>query len=245
MSYTQPLTLFLLAALAAGLWRLYPRCRGGSFWLAAGAAAGLAALTWPPVAWLFAQPLERPFPESLYPAADAEAIVVLSGGMTKPTAVLPETLPNPETYERCARAAWLYRHWKPLPVLTSGGPGWKDGEPFGSVMRRVIAGMGVPQEAIWTEDRSASTHQNAEFGAAILRAKGVRRIVLVTSAFHMLRSTRTFEKQGITVTHAACGFTKLPPELSTFIPGWSGILQNERTLHEVVGLAAYWIRGWV
>jgi uncharacterized SAM-binding protein YcdF (DUF218 family) len=183
--------------------------------------------------------------DSLYPAGEADAIVVLAGGMTPPAPEQPEALPNPETYERCARAAWLYRNWRRLPVLTCGGPGWKDGEPFGSVMRRVIAGMGVPPEAVWIEDRSTSTHQNAEFSANILRQMGVRRIVLVTSAFHMLRSTRCYEKQGLVVTPAACGFTLLTAELHTLMPGWPGIYRNERTFHEVVGLATYWIRGWV
>lgn len=244
MTYIQPLTLLFLCLCLWGVWRLRPRGPRKPWWPAAVGTLGLAALSFQPVAWLFAQPLECSFPRTAIPGGEAEAIVVLSAGVIEPAPDQPLQQPDPETYQRCGRAAWLYHNWRALPVLASGG-GSHHAEPFAATMRRVLVAMGVPEDMIWTEERSLSTHENARFGAGILRRKGIRRIALVTSAFHMLRSERCFRKEGLVVLPAPCGFYRLEAEPDTLIPGWKGIYTNERTLHEMAGLLAYWIRGWI
>ena len=57
---------------------------------------------------------------------------------------------------------------------------------------------------IWTEERSRSTHENAVFGAEILRQHEIGRIALVIEARSMLRAESCFRKQGITVVAAPC-----------------------------------------
>lgn len=53
---------------------------------------------------------------------------------------------------------------------------------------------GVPSQAIWVEDKSLHTRENAEYVLATLRRHGMRRIILVTSPFHQLRTYLTFAK---------------------------------------------------
>ena len=46
----------------------------------------------------------------------------------------------------------------------------------------------------WREDRSRDTRENAAASVRLLRAAGVRRIVLVTHAWHMPRALRAFQE---------------------------------------------------
>jgi uncharacterized SAM-binding protein YcdF (DUF218 family) len=113
-------------------------------------------------------------------------------------------------------------------------------------MREALEREGVPASAIWVEQRSRSTHENAVFGAALLKQKGIHKIVLVTEAYHMLRAERCFRKEGLAVVPAACGYrTYQRLALNGFLPGWEPIAWNEEVAHEFLGLIWYWIRGWI
>ncbi len=61
-------------------------------------------------------------------------------------------------------------------------------------MRELAIRMGVPAEAIAVEDKSLHTLENAQFTACILQQQGAKRIILVTSPFHQLRTYLTFGK---------------------------------------------------
>jgi uncharacterized SAM-binding protein YcdF (DUF218 family) len=54
--------------------------------------------------------------------------------------------------------------------------------------------MDVPPEAIIVEDESLHTRENAEHVLALLKEHQARRIILVTSPFHQLRTYLTFVK---------------------------------------------------
>jgi uncharacterized SAM-binding protein YcdF (DUF218 family) len=104
---------------------------------------------------------------------------------------------------------------------------------------------GIPETSIWTEERSRSTYENAAFGAEILRMHGITMIALVVEAQSMLRADACFRKQGITVVPAASGYREWGPLSEELIPSWKAIQRNEVTLHETLGLAWYWLRGWI
>jgi uncharacterized SAM-binding protein YcdF (DUF218 family) len=172
----------------------------------------------------------------------AGAIVVLAAGIIAEAPGNPEAALKENTYMRCRYGAWLWKKSRQLPVLLCGGP-VPVTPPAAAVMRRVMMEQGVPESLIWTEERSTSTYENARNGAGILRAKGIGRIVLVTEAYHMLRSERCFRKQGLEVIPAPCSFTELLPEANGWLPGGEGVLTNEQTLHEWLGLSWYFVRG--
>ena len=62
--------------------------------------------------------------------------------------------------------------------------------------------IGVPAEAVVLEGKSRNTHENAIFTAAILKDKGWRSVLLVTSAGHMRRAMAAFRKAGVAATAA-------------------------------------------
>lgn len=239
MTYTQPLIFLFLAIGFVGLWRR-------SWRLVAMALGGIFLVAWPPVDWLVSRPLEAWYLREAFPGGEAEAIVVLSAGADPAEPERPNPLPDQDTYARCRHAAWLFKNWRTLPVLACGGlAGENRGQAFSTTMSRLLQTEGVPAATIWTEERSRSTHENAAFGAEILRRNGIRRIALVTGAREMLRAERSFRKQGLTVVPAPCGFRRLRFNLAGLLPGWRAIYRNESVLHESVGLVWYWMRGWI
>jgi uncharacterized SAM-binding protein YcdF (DUF218 family) len=242
VTYVQPLLLVLFLIVLAGLIRVK---KGHGPGLAAAGLAGLFLLAWPPVDWLFSLPLEAPYyHRGQAPMESAQSIVVLSSSVNPPAYGLPFFVPDKDTYERCGLAAWLHTHGHPLPVLACGGgaPGTK---PFSETMRELLQVSGVPESMIWTERRSRSTHENAVYGAAVLREHGIGTIILVTEAQDMLRAERCFRKEGLAVIPYPISLRTLGSALDELVPTWRAIDRNERTLHETLGLGWYWLRGWI
>jgi uncharacterized SAM-binding protein YcdF (DUF218 family) len=172
--------------------------------------------------------------------ADAEAIVVLSADDYAPA---PEYRRNDTvgliTLERIRYSAWLHRATGGLPLLTTGGKLHPRGTPLGESMATALREeFGVPVR--WIEDASRNTHENAKFTAEILRAEGVTKIYLVTSASHIRRSVAAFEASGLEVVPAP---TNLPspigPTLGDFMPRAKALYWSSQALYEWFGLIWY------
>jgi uncharacterized SAM-binding protein YcdF (DUF218 family) len=61
----------------------------------------------------------------------------------------------------------------------------------------VLERAGVPAAAIYLEDRSRSTEENALYSREIMQAQGWECAVVVTDSFHMLRAHWIFASAGI------------------------------------------------
>jgi uncharacterized SAM-binding protein YcdF (DUF218 family) len=90
-------------------------------------------------------------------------------------------------YLRAARAAELYRaEAVPLVLVTGAGVGGDSG----ATLRAECMRLGVPSARILVEGASTSTRENMLGVASVVRARGLRRIALVTSDSHMGRAER-------------------------------------------------------
>ena len=80
-------------------------------------------------------------------------------------------------------------------VLLSGGALEGDvSEARG--MAHAIRQQGVPETALILENSSRTTYENAAMTEDQLKARGIGKILLVTSALHMPRAMAAFAKQG-------------------------------------------------
>ena len=241
MTYLQPVFPLLIVLIALGLMRAAaPR------WRRVGIAAVVALFlfSWKPFAVLANLSLEWQYRIAAPAPQPVGAIVVLSGGVYPPGLSQPKPAPTLDTYVRCQYAAWLHRNWSAVPVFASGGTN-ADGVVLSGVMRHVLEAEGVPAAAVIEETASTSTYTNATRTAALLRQRGIRKIALVTEAFHMLRSELCFRKQGIEVVPAPCTFRGkvFEPKFGDLLPGTKGMQWNGDVLHEWVGLVWYRIAG--
>lgn len=205
---------------------------------------GLFMLSWPPAEWVFSRLLEFGYPvRPFHVPAGTEAIIVMGGGAAPPIYERPYALPDRDTVNHCAAAAWIHRQAAATPMLACEGSHGK--KVFPSVMRELLMSAGVPEDLIWIEDRSRNTHENAMYGTAILRAHGVRQVVLITDAQSMPRAAACFRRFGVRVIPAATDFDELGFSLENVLPNSHAIRRNERTLHELLGLGLYRFRGWI
>lgn len=241
MTYIEPALPLLLLIGLIGLIRTWRTAGGHRPWLETFALAGIAVLSTNAGAWVLSRPLEGGYRREAVPTGTADAIVVMAGAVNAPQPVRPYHLAGQDTYRRVRHAAWLFHHWKALPVLVSGGG--RSTQPHAATMRQLLESERVPAELIWMESRSTNTHEGARYAAEILRAHGITRIALVVEANSMPRAARSFEQHGITVVPAPARFVQLSGDFHDFLPGWRAVALNSETLHEVVGLAWYRLRG--
>ena len=249
MSYIDPALPLLICLFALGLNRRIVRWCGNRSYLSIVAVVCLFLWSWLPVALLTSVTLERWHPVSLYPAGDAEVIVVLAGGLRDPYPSEPQASVEQGTYLRTRHAAWLHKHWKALPVLASGGPIGRapDRLVVSDLMKELLVAEGVPAETVWTERQSLTTHENAVYTSRLLRQRGINKVALVTQGYHMPRAERCFRKQGLEVVPAPCSYQHLVPmdDWMDYLPRTTAMRFNDAVLHEWVGLTWYWLRGWI
>ena len=180
--------------------------------------------------------------EAEYPVTRAEdlpradAIVVLGGAMAPPS----PGMPYPDlgsAADRVWHAARVFRAGKAPLVLASGG---SDAQvthvPESEVMAGLLRELGVPASAILQERASRNTRENAQLSAAVLRPKGVRSILLVTSALHMARARAEFERAGFQVVPAATD--QMQPKwagIQEWLPDTGALDASGRAIKEIVG----------
>jgi uncharacterized SAM-binding protein YcdF (DUF218 family) len=183
----------------------------------------------------------------------ADVILVLGGG-TWPKIPPRPTVEVAEAGDRVLYAAYLFRHGKAPKILCTSGvaTGGIASRPPAEDMAELLENIGVPPGAILRETKSSNTHEHAANLPALLKEHGFKRVLLVTSALHMPRAMAVFKRScpGIEFIPAPTDFRvvdlKLPwyREMVSLIPTPSSYVQFSETMHEYLGLAYYWLRGW-
>jgi len=173
------------------------------------------------------------------------AIVLLGGGMDEQAPEYGgENGLKGSALSRTVYAAGLARQTA-LPVYATGGkPLSETDESEGAVMRRWLIQFGVAEQQVYAEQASENTWQNASYMKAILQAKGVSRVVLVTSARHMPRAIWCFEQQGLQVIAAPTYYmtSRKPYDARSFLPDADVLADSSWALHEYLGIAWYRLR---
>jgi uncharacterized SAM-binding protein YcdF (DUF218 family) len=183
-------------------------------------------------------PAEGPLPATgELPGEAAGAIVVLGADAVEAMEYGTPTV-GQMTLVRLRYAAWLH-HRTALPVLATGGAVRPADTPLGELMRRALEEeFGV--HPVWVEDRALDTWQNAANSAHILADHGVRRVYLVTAAWHMPRAALAFRRAGVAFIPAPTAWhTSSPASLWLLLPTARSMHDSFFAMHEWVGLAYY------
>ena len=130
--------------------------------------------------------------------------------------------------ERLSYGAYLSRKTG-LPVLVTGFS--LEARAMHDTLQR---NFGI--EARWVDDRAYDTFQNARKSALLLKADGVRRIVLVTRATHMWRSVQEFTDANLEVVPAPVGILEDRDfGVLRFVPDPDALLRSHAAIYEMLG----------
>ncbi|MBL8303586.1 MAG: YdcF family protein [Ideonella sp.] len=178
-------------------------------------------------------------PAASAPARPTTAIVVLGGGRDLVAPEYGEADLSSESLRRLRYGLWLSRATG-LPVAFSGGHGWSQpqGESEAGIAARVAA-REFGQPLRWLESRSRDTRSNARLTLPLLRADGVRHVVLVTHGWHMNRALRAFGEvaDGVTIEPAPIDLA-LDSDVApmAWLPSGIGQMRCRQVLREWVAL---------
>lgn len=195
----------------------------------------------------------QPYPpvDPLHPDSTVDAIVVLGAGLRSgapeyrwPIAGSePDTAAGSLTLQRLQYAAFLAK-LTGKPVLVSGGPSghWPQYTVADTMKLTLERDFGV--EVRWAEALSRSTSTNAAQSAAQLRGDGIRRIYLVTHAWHMPRAMAEFQANGLEPIPAPTRFvSRSTVTWRDFVPSAHALTTTYYAVHEWLGLAWRSLRG--
>lgn len=142
----------------------------------------------------------------------ADVLVVLGGGGA----------------ERAARAAELFKAGE-APLIICSGLGDCDAN------QRQIKSKGVPAGSVTTECRSHSTSENARFTIPLLKSRGAKRVVIVTTWYHSRRALHCFQHYAPDIQ-----FFSRPALQTSSDPTQTKMRVLRRMLAEYVKLPGYW-----
>src|ERR1700733_6107583 len=217
----------LLAALGL-VWLALHKARLGGVVLCALGLVALGVLAPPRAADSLVRWAER-YP-ALDPAqvGDAQAIVILAGGVRVDAPEYGTSAPGATSLERLVYGARLARQTQ-LPVLISGSR-------FEAASMSDFLHQDLGVSAQWVENRSRDPHQNAQFSAVILPRAGAHKVVLVTSAAHMARSVVEFNQAGIdTIPAPAAMWTQRETGVLAYVPNADALVRSQRAMYEGLG----------
>ena len=171
----------------------------------------------------------------------ADAIVVLSG-------MLGINEAGDSTYiewgdpDRFFGGMALFKAGKGQKLVFTGGkmPWDKAKKTEGEVLKEYAISNGIPSEKIFVTKDVENTADEVVAVRELIRPS--KKIILVTSAFHMYRAKRLFEKEGFEVIaykvdYKAAGNSTLT--VMDFLPSVENLKQTESGLRELIGRTYY------
>jgi len=172
----------------------------------------------------------------------ADAIVILGGGtyFHAPEYAGQDTV-NEQTLLRLRYGAMLQRETG-KPILVTGGKPLGNSVSEAQQMRASLEqDFRIPVR--WAEGASDNTFENARYSFQTLQKAGIKKIYLVTHAWHMPRSADVFRRTGFEVVEAPAAFTtRYRIDLLAFLPRAESLRDSKFFVHEVIGLLWYRVK---
>lgn len=230
-----PLNLLLIALPGLCFWRKYPRI---SLYLLCTSFVLLWLLSTPLLSEFLLQSIENTHSAVNVEKSPADAIVVLSGGSYFHAPEYAEDTVSSASLQRLRYAAKLF-HDSGKPVLISGGSPLQTPTSEAGQMKQVLEQeFKIPVQ--WVEEKSDNTLESARLSYQLLKPAGIKRIYLVTHAWHMPRSILAFSSAGFDVVPAPTVFTtRYEISLLSFVPDASALRDSQIFLHETIGMLWY------
>ena len=197
--------------------------------------------------------LEYPWKRLDYSLVDSsDGIVVLSGGGIKLPPINKKIIEWNDP-DRFFAGIDLYKANKSNRLIFTGGinPLISGLPPEGDIYIKEALSKGIPKKDLFTTYPVSNTLQEAKAIKKLLDDEipaTQKKVILVTSAFHMNRAKRVFEREGISVLPYPVDFRSnkiFSPSLSNplmWIPNSSSLGSSTSAIREIIGRIIY--RSW-
>ena len=220
------------------------------------ALVDLALVGWLPASEVFLRALENAVPKTEFTKLannEIGGIIILGGAISGgEIAVDRGEVSIHASAERITKAFELIRKHPELPFIFSGYSGRINpkGISEADAFKQLIQEQGLSEEKAHYENQSRNTYENVlhmkpmieEFGAKN-ESDQLKPWLLITSASHMYRSTKIFQKQGLEVLTMPVDYQTANNLQWTEFDLEDGAHNWNILVHEIVGLFAYWITG--
>ena len=200
--------------------------------------------------WLMAS-LERPYVRPKQQELPEGDVVVMLGGSHRPSQNDLFGFEMSDASDRALTALELMRQKKGKALVLGGSTlGNREQELYmGSLLQTWIKAWGLTDRPVYFLQRANDTRAEALRVKELARQHGWRRIVLVTSAYHLRRSEAVFKSAGLNVLPVGCDFQAVGVRdveraWSPF-PRLDYIRQLHLYMHEQVGWLMYLCSGWL
>jgi uncharacterized SAM-binding protein YcdF (DUF218 family) len=152
--------------------------------------------------------------------------------------------------DRVLQPIRLYKEGYVKKIIISGGSGSlsKKANTESSDLKKILVCSGVPDSDILLEEKSRNTHENALFTKALLnKHPEYKKLLLVTSAFHIRRAFGCFKKEGIHADAFSVDFYTTDRSYSfasLIVPQEYCLYLWQKLFHEILGYLVYDIVGY-
>ncbi len=109
--------------------------------------------------------------------------------------------PSPSLKLRLEKALDVYKEGFADKIIVTGAQGSDEKMAESKLMKSWLIGNGVPESAVFEDNKSTSTYENLKFSKVIMDAQNFKTAIIVTTDFHIYRSLRI--ARGLKIN--ACG----------------------------------------
>jgi uncharacterized SAM-binding protein YcdF (DUF218 family) len=237
----------LLIGLALiGLVLMATRWRRAGTWLMATALVVLVVAAYLPLGHALGHVLESRFPAWDPKRGAPDGIVVLGGAIDPWLSRVHGDVALTENAERVTAIAKLARAYPNARIIYTSGDASLRGNDGAEAnyLYPLLDDFGVPRTRVVLESRARNTAENAAFSFEIAKPKPGERWLLVTSAQHMPRAVGCFRRIGFAVEAYPVDWqTGRRFSLSPKSALSRGLSDLDDSVHEWIGLIAYWLSG--
>ena len=192
--------------------------------------------------------LEHEAPSTYREEVTYDAVILLGGvGDERVAAAVGQPAYN-QNVERLLTTYRLLRDGDARLAIVSGAAMDPALEDFGEarVLARQLREWGIDGERVVVEARARNTRENAVYSAEIVRARGLSRVLVVTSAFHVPRASECFRAVGLEPDFLPVDYRAHPTRLSLreLLPRADALARSTAVFRELFGRLVYRARGY-
>ncbi|NQU64014.1 MAG: YdcF family protein [SAR324 cluster bacterium] len=175
-----------------------------------------------------------------------DAVIVLTG-MTHRQYSSEDRIEFSDAVDRILAGISLVKNGKADFLLISGGDGSlaRQYQPEARILEKFSLQWGLKKEQILIDDTSRNTYENAVESAKLIQTHKMKKLLLITSAFHMVRSRGCFKKMGLDVDIYPVDYLagKEVTDFLGYLPSSVSLAKTNLAIHELVGIFVYGITG--